>query len=260
MYAAAYVPVGRGASNKQPSLGDNAPARSPSSSHAWTTYTPKPWAMSKAWWTTSSQRSIRITERLVMDVTWGYRLAARKGVMAQPSKTGYVKKVCGCVKWKDCAHPWYVNYREGKENGAGGKVRERGRLQWKLAPLVGREPGDFADAKMEARRAIAAWKDGRDARELLPGTRQPGYPPRPHTTRGQRSARAQHVRREGHDRFEAQRDAFPGRSLRYPEGRRLTFSPRFDYDSPAQLALPTGSDPIGARSVECRSRMYSRKR
>ena len=27
IYAAAYVPVGRGASNKQPSLGDNAPAR-----------------------------------------------------------------------------------------------------------------------------------------------------------------------------------------------------------------------------------------
>ena len=27
LYAAAYVPAGRGASNKQPSLGDNAPAR-----------------------------------------------------------------------------------------------------------------------------------------------------------------------------------------------------------------------------------------
>ena len=27
MYAAAYAPAGRGASNKQPSLGDNAPAR-----------------------------------------------------------------------------------------------------------------------------------------------------------------------------------------------------------------------------------------
>ena len=88
--------------------------------------------------------------------------------MAQPGKTGHVKKVCGCVKWKDCAHPWYVDYREGKETGAGGKVRERG-LQCQLAPLVGREPGDFADAKMEARRAIAAWKDGRDARELLAG-------------------------------------------------------------------------------------------
>jgi len=28
---------------------------------------------------------------------------------------------------------------------------------------------DYADAKAEARRAIVAWKDGRDARALLPG-------------------------------------------------------------------------------------------
>ena len=47
-------------------------------------------------------------------------------------------------------------------------MRERG-LRRKLAPLVGREPIDFADAKAEARRAIVAWKEGRDARELLPG-------------------------------------------------------------------------------------------
>ncbi len=39
----------------------------------------------------------------------------------------------------------------------------------KLSTLVGREPVDFADAKAEARRAIVAWKDGRDARQLLPG-------------------------------------------------------------------------------------------
>ena len=35
--------------------------------------------------------------------------------------------------------------------------------------MVGREPVDFADAKAEARRAIVAWRDGRDARVLLPG-------------------------------------------------------------------------------------------
>ncbi len=88
--------------------------------------------------------------------------------MARASKTEHVKKICACVKWKECAHPWYIDYREGKEIGPNGKVRERG-LRQKLALLVGREPSDFADAKGEAQRAIVAWKDGRDARELLPG-------------------------------------------------------------------------------------------
>jgi len=88
--------------------------------------------------------------------------------MARHSKTEHVKKICGCAKWKECAHPWYVDYREGKEIGPSGKVRERG-LRCKLAALVGREPKDFAEARAEARRAIVAWKDGRDARQLLPG-------------------------------------------------------------------------------------------
>jgi integrase len=87
--------------------------------------------------------------------------------MARPSKTDHVRKICRCAKWKECGHPWYVTYREGKEIVAG-KVRERG-LRKRLSLLVGREPVDFADAKAEARRAIVAWKDGRDARELLPG-------------------------------------------------------------------------------------------
>src|SRR5262245_30044698 len=87
--------------------------------------------------------------------------------MPRHSKTGNVKKICGCVKWKECAHPWYVNYRDGTEC-VDGKIRERG-LRKRLAPLVGREPTDFADAKMEAQRAILAWRDGRDARALLPG-------------------------------------------------------------------------------------------
>jgi integrase len=34
---------------------------------------------------------------------------------------------------------------------------------------VGREPTDYADAKAEAKRAIVAWRDGKDARGLLPG-------------------------------------------------------------------------------------------
>jgi integrase len=86
--------------------------------------------------------------------------------MPRKSATDNVRKVCGCVKWKECAHPWYVWYREGKELGPNGKLRAR-RLRRKLAELVGREPVDFADAKTEARRAIVAWQDGRDARELL---------------------------------------------------------------------------------------------
>lgn len=89
--------------------------------------------------------------------------------MARQSETGNVKKICGCSKWKECAHPWYVTYREGKELDAKtGKVRERG-LRKRLSTLVGREPVDFADAKTEARRAIVAWKDGLDATALLPG-------------------------------------------------------------------------------------------
>jgi hypothetical protein len=91
--------------------------------------------------------------------------------MARQSETGNVKKICGCVKWKECAHPWYVDYRSGKEVGPSGKVRERA-LRRKLAELVGREPRDFAEAKDEARRAITAWKDGRDARALLPTDRK----------------------------------------------------------------------------------------
>jgi len=91
--------------------------------------------------------------------------------MPRQSETGNVKKICGCAGWKTCAHPWYVDYREGKEIGPDGKVRERG-LRKRLAPLVGREPVDFADAKAEARRAIVAWQDGLDARGLLPTDRK----------------------------------------------------------------------------------------
>ena len=82
--------------------------------------------------------------------------------MARPSRTDHVKKICGCAKWKECTHAWYVDYREGSG-------KETRALRCKLEPLVGREPVDFGDAKAEARRAIIAWKDGRDARELLPG-------------------------------------------------------------------------------------------
>lgn len=88
--------------------------------------------------------------------------------MARQSKHEHVRKICGCVKWKECTHPWYVSYREGWEDGPDGKPRERG-LRRKLSTLVGREPKDFAEAKAEARRAIVAWQAGRDARGLIPG-------------------------------------------------------------------------------------------
>jgi integrase len=54
-----------------------------------------------------------------------------------------------------------------KEIGPNGKVREKG-IRCRLSKLVGREPLDNADAKAEARRAITAWKDGRNATELVP--------------------------------------------------------------------------------------------
>ena len=88
--------------------------------------------------------------------------------MPRRSRTGNVRKICGCAQWKTCAHPWFVWYREGKEIGPNGNLREHA-LRRELRALVGREPIDFADAKAEARRAIVAWRDGRDARELLPG-------------------------------------------------------------------------------------------
>jgi len=87
--------------------------------------------------------------------------------MPRQSKHDHVKKICACTKWKECKHPWYVHYREGKEIGPNGKPRERG-LRCRLQPLVGREPKDFADAKAEARRAIIAWQTGRDAADVLP--------------------------------------------------------------------------------------------
>jgi integrase len=41
-------------------------------------------------------------------------------------------------------------------------------LRKPIGDVVGREPKDFADAKIEAKRAYVAWKDGKDPRDLLP--------------------------------------------------------------------------------------------
>jgi integrase len=81
--------------------------------------------------------------------------------MPLASKTGHVKKRCECVRWKECTHPWYVDYF----------TKARGRYRPNLDALIGRHCVDIADAKTEARRAIAAWEQGRDPRELLVGER-----------------------------------------------------------------------------------------
>src|ERR1700730_4163862 len=86
--------------------------------------------------------------------------------MPRHSATDNVRKICGCVKWKTCAHPWHVDYRDGKEV-VDGKVRVRG-LRCSLDKLIGRHALDFAEAKAETKRAIVAWSENRSAGDLLP--------------------------------------------------------------------------------------------
>lgn len=75
--------------------------------------------------------------------------------MPRRSATGNVRKICGCAKWKMCAHPWYLDFQKKK-------VRYRDNLD----ALIDRHPADFTEAKDEARRAIVAKLEGRDPREL----------------------------------------------------------------------------------------------
>ena len=82
--------------------------------------------------------------------------------MARQSSNHNLTKRCDCVRWKDCRHGFYVE-AEATING------ERRRLKRALVEILGREPKDYEDAKIEAQRAILAWKDGKDARDLLPG-------------------------------------------------------------------------------------------
>ena len=77
--------------------------------------------------------------------------------MARRSRTDNVRKICGCAKWKTCAHPWYLDYQ-----------RDSVRYRDNLDKLIGRHPIDFAAAKDEARRAIVAKQDGRDPKGLVP--------------------------------------------------------------------------------------------
>ena len=77
--------------------------------------------------------------------------------MPRKSQTDNVRKRCGCKQWKTCAHPWYVDYQQGKD-----RYREN------LDNLTGRHAPDFQAAKDEARRAIVAKQDGRDPKGLVP--------------------------------------------------------------------------------------------
>jgi integrase len=77
--------------------------------------------------------------------------------MPRKSKTENVRKICGCAKWKTCAHPWYLDYQ-----------REKTRYRDNLDKLIGRHCKDFAEAKDEARRAIVAKLEGRDPKGLVP--------------------------------------------------------------------------------------------
>jgi integrase len=81
--------------------------------------------------------------------------------MPSESKTGHVRKRCGCSKWKECSHPWYVDYQD----------HAKGRYRPNLDKLIGWHAPDFANAKEEADRAIKAWREGRNPAELLPDDR-----------------------------------------------------------------------------------------
>ena len=66
--------------------------------------------------------------------------------MPRASHTGNVRKICGCAKWKDCSHPFYVWYRAPKGTG---KPHAGEALRRPIEKLVGRKPIDYADAKGE---------------------------------------------------------------------------------------------------------------
>lgn len=77
--------------------------------------------------------------------------------MPRQSRTGHVRKICGCAKWRTCAHPWYLDYQ-----------RDNVRYRDNLDKLTGRHAEDFNKAQDEARRAIVAKREGRDPRGLVP--------------------------------------------------------------------------------------------
>ena len=86
--------------------------------------------------------------------------------MPKQSDTGNVKKLCDCgrTKWSACAHPWYVDYKAPKDHVR----RPNERYRKNLDLVSGKHADHIRDAQDEARRAITAWLDGRDAKDLQP--------------------------------------------------------------------------------------------
>jgi integrase len=80
--------------------------------------------------------------------------------MPRASRSENVRKLCGCAKWKICTHPWYIDFQIGAR-----------RYRPNLDKLIRRHAPAFTEAKAEARRAIQAWLNGRDAADLLPSDR-----------------------------------------------------------------------------------------
>src|SRR5262249_10817076 len=77
--------------------------------------------------------------------------------MPRESRTGNVRKHCGCSKGMTSKHPWYLDYQRRK-------IRFRDNLDL----LIGRHARDFTEAKAEAHRAIGAKLNGYDPHGLVP--------------------------------------------------------------------------------------------
>src|SRR5687767_9608321 len=86
--------------------------------------------------------------------------------MPKQSDTGNVKKACDCgrTKWSTCSHPWYVDYKAPKDHAR----RPNERYRKNLDLVAGKHANNLREAQDEARRAITAWLDGRDAKALQP--------------------------------------------------------------------------------------------
>lgn len=78
--------------------------------------------------------------------------------MPRQSKTGNVRKLCGCTKWHTCPHPWYLDYQS----------KLTGRYRVNLDKLAGYHAGNLTEAQTEARRAIEAKRLGYDPQGLVP--------------------------------------------------------------------------------------------
>lgn len=90
--------------------------------------------------------------------------------MPRKSATDNVRKICGCKQWKTCAHPWYVDFKADKYHPRRPSERYRKNLV-AIAHQQGRTISTLREAQDEARRAITAWLDCRDARHLQPSDR-----------------------------------------------------------------------------------------